>query len=71
MGPGTKLGHYGILSALGQGDMGEVWRARDTKLGRAVAIKTLPKEFARDAERQQINIVLNWFEELRERVPLP
>ena len=48
---GTKLGHYTILSALGKGGMGEVWRARDTKLGREVAIKTLPEEFAKDADR--------------------
>jgi len=48
---GTKLAHYEILSALGRGGMGEVWRARDTKLGREVAIKTLPEEFARDADR--------------------
>ena len=48
---GTKLGHYEILSLLGKGGMGEVWRARDTKLGRGVAIKTLPEEFAEDADR--------------------
>ena len=48
---GTKLGHYEILSLLGKGGMGEVWRARDTKLGREVAIKTLPEEFAKDADR--------------------
>ena len=48
---GTKLGHYEILSLLGKGGMGEVWRARDTKLGREVAIKTLPEEFAKDANR--------------------
>ena len=48
---GTKLGHYEILSPLGKGGMGEVWRARDTKLGREVAIKTLPEEFAKDADR--------------------
>ena len=42
---GTRLGHYEILSLLGKGGMGEVWRARDTKLGREVAIKTLPEEF--------------------------
>lgn len=48
---GTKLGHYEILSLLGKGGMGEMWRARDTKLGREVTIKTLPEEFARDADR--------------------
>ena len=48
---GTQLGNYTILSALGKGGMGEVWRARDTKLGREVAIKTLPEEFAKDADR--------------------
>ena len=51
MQPGTQLGHYEIVSALGKGGMGEVWRARDQKLGREVAIKTLPEEFARDEER--------------------
>ena len=48
---GTKLGHYEISTLLGKGGMGEVWRARDTKLGREVAIKTLPEEFAKDADR--------------------
>ena len=48
---GTQLGNYTILSAPGKGGMGEVWRARDTKLGREVAIKTLPEEFAKDADR--------------------
>ena len=49
---GTQLGHYTNLSALGKGGMGEVWRARDTKLGREVAIKTLlDEEFAKDADR--------------------
>ena len=48
---GTKLGHYEIGALLGKGGMGEVWRARDTKLGREVAIKTLPEEFAKDADR--------------------
>ena len=51
MEPGTKLGHYEISTLLGKGGMGEVWRAKDTKLGREVAIKTLPEEFARDADR--------------------
>ncbi len=48
---GTTLGHYEILSAIGKGGMGEVWKARDTTLSREVAIKTLPDEFARDIER--------------------
>ena len=51
MTPGTQLGSYEILSPLGRGGMGEVWRAKDTKLGREVAIKTLPEEFAKDEER--------------------
>ena len=48
---GTKLGHYEIGTLLGKGGMGEVWRAKDTKLGREVAIKTLPEEFAKDGDR--------------------
>src|SRR5256712_173440 len=49
--PGTRLGPYEILSALGAGGMGEVYRARDTKLERDVAIKILPELFAADPER--------------------
>jgi eukaryotic-like serine/threonine-protein kinase len=49
--PGTKVGPYDILGAIGAGGMGEVYRARDAKLGRDVAIKVLPEAFARDAER--------------------
>ena len=48
---GDWLGHFEIASALGVGGMGEVYRARDTKLGRDVAIKVLPREIADDADR--------------------
>jgi serine/threonine protein kinase len=49
--PGTRIGHYEILAPLGKGGMGEVYRAKDTKLDREVAIKILPEAFAADAER--------------------
>ena len=48
---GTKLGPYEMLSSLGVGGMGEVYRAKDTKLDREVAIKVLPELFSRDPER--------------------
>src|SRR4051812_18311323 len=48
---GTRLGVFEIVDLLGQGGMGEVYRARDTKLGRSVAIKILPDAFAADPER--------------------
>src|SRR6187397_3020035 len=48
---GARLGPYEIISAIGAGAMGEVYRARDTKLNRDVAIKVLPDLFARDPER--------------------
>ena len=49
--PGTRLGPYEIVSPIGAGGMGEVFHARDTKLGRDVAIKVLPTAFAGDPER--------------------
>ena len=53
MTPGTRLGPYEILVAIGAGGMGEVYRARDTRLDRIVAIKVLPREVAADPERRQ------------------
>jgi serine/threonine protein kinase/Tol biopolymer transport system component len=49
--PGSRLGQYEILAPLGAGGMGEVYRARDSRLQRDVAVKALPDEFARDPER--------------------
>ena len=51
LGPGTKLGPYEVVAPLGAGGMGEVWRARDARLGREVAVKVLPEAFAHDPER--------------------
>src|SRR5947207_2016422 len=48
---GTKLGRYEIRSKIGEGGMGEVYRASDTKLNRGVAIKILPEAFAQDSDR--------------------
>src|SRR5712691_7370231 len=49
--PGTRLGPYEVVSAIGAGGMGEVYRARDTRLQREVAIKVLPELFAADPDR--------------------
>src|SRR5215470_5084077 len=51
LGPGTRLGSYEIVSPIGAGGMGEVYRATDINLGRQVAIKVLPDAFAQDPER--------------------
>ena len=48
---GKRIGPYEVVAKLGEGGMGAVYRARDTKLGRDVAIKILPEAFASDAER--------------------
>jgi serine/threonine protein kinase len=49
--PGTKLGPYEIKSPVGSGGIGEVYRARDPRLNRSVAIKVLPEAFANDPDR--------------------
>ena len=50
---GDSLGSYEILAPIGAGGMGEVYRARDTRLGRDVAVKILPEAFARDEDRMR------------------
>ncbi len=52
LGPGRRLGPYEVLGPLGAGGMGEVWRARDTRLGRDVALKVLPEDLVGNAERR-------------------
>jgi len=51
--PGTRLGPYQIIAPLGSGGMGEVYRARDPRLDREIAVKVLPVDFARDPERMR------------------
>ncbi len=49
--PGTTLGPYSVTAKIGEGGMGEVWQARDTKLDRDVALKLLPEAFTSDPDR--------------------
>ena len=50
---GTRLGPYEVIAPLGAGGMGEVYRAKDTRLERSVALKVLPEEFFKDEERKR------------------
>ena len=52
LGVGARLNHYKIVAPLGKGGMEEVWRARDTRLNHAVALKLQPDWFAKDADLQ-------------------
>ena len=51
LGVGARLGHYAVTAKIGEGGMGEVWQASDTKLNRQVALKILPEAFAQDPDR--------------------
>ncbi len=51
LGVGARLGHYEVTAKLGEGGMGEVWRATDTQLDRDVALKVLPEAFTSDPDR--------------------
>ena len=53
--PGTKLGNYEVVESVGAGGMGEVYRARDTKLDRKVALKILPPELAESEEHRAVS----------------
>ena len=69
--PGTRLGPYEVVAPLGAGGMGEVYRARDPRLGREVAIKVLPEQVARDPERLarfEREARLGWAERLKDKL---
>jgi serine/threonine protein kinase len=70
--PGAKLGPYEIVSRIGEGGMGQVWKARDTRPDRIVAIKTSTARFSDRFERQaQAVAVLNHLHSIRHWPRLP
>ena len=58
--PGTTLGPYAVTAKIGEGGMGEVYRARDTKLDRDVALKVLPPAFTDDPDRLASERIRSW-----------
>ena len=73
---GTRLGHYEVLSSLGAGGMGEVYRAKDTRLDRGVAVKVFPAELGEDRDFKRLGapmlpivscLMLKWMK--RDRLP--
>ena len=54
LGVGARLGHYAVTAKIGEGGMGQVYQATDTKLSRQVALKILPEAFAEDPDRSTV-----------------
>ena len=67
--PGSRLGPYEIVAPIGAGGMGEVYRARDPRVGRFLMMKEVGQGTPAAEASRRINIALDWFEELKQRVP--
>jgi serine/threonine protein kinase len=68
IGPGSRIGPYEITALIGEGGMGEVWRAHHTALRRDDALKVLPDAVASTARARMV-VIKNWTEELKRLVP--